>query len=99
MKLKKTTLIVSALALSFLAGCGNGSSTSGSTSGSTNTAKPSSAAANTVIKIASQSPLSGADAIPGESIKLGAQMSLDDHKAEFQKLGFDLQFVPYIMGD
>jgi branched-chain amino acid transport system substrate-binding protein len=91
MKLKKPALIISSLALVLLAGCGNGSSTSGSTG----TTKPSSAAANTVIKIASQSPLSGADAIPGESIKLGAQMSLEDHKAEFQKLGFDLQFVPY----
>jgi branched-chain amino acid transport system substrate-binding protein len=88
MKLKKTALalMISSLAMGLLAGCGNGngSSTSGSSS-----------SGNTVIKIASQSPLSGADAIPGESIKLGAQMSLDDHKAEFQKLGFDLQFVPY----
>jgi branched-chain amino acid transport system substrate-binding protein len=72
MKLKKPALIISSLALVLLAGCGNGSSTSGSTG----TTKPSSAAANTVIKIASQSPLSGADASPGESIKLGAQMSL-----------------------
>jgi branched-chain amino acid transport system substrate-binding protein len=49
----------------------------------------------TVIKIATQSPLSGGSAIQGEAIKLGAQMSLDDHKAEFIKLGFSLQLVPY----
>ncbi len=49
----------------------------------------------TVIKIATQSPLSGGSAVQGEAIMLGAQMSLDDHKAEFEKLGFSLQLVPY----
>lgn len=49
----------------------------------------------TVIKIATQSPLSGGSTIQGEAIKLGALMSLDDHKAEFIKLGFSLQLVPY----
>jgi branched-chain amino acid transport system substrate-binding protein len=105
MKLKKTTLFTTVLALGLLAGCGNGgSSTSGtksttsptsSTSGSTATAKPTAAAAKTVIKIATQSPLSGGSSIQGEAIKLGAQMSLEANKAEFEKLGFDLQLVPY----
>lgn len=49
----------------------------------------------TVIKIASQSPLSGGSAIQGESIKLGGQMALEERQAEFKDLGFDLQFVPY----
>ncbi|MBW4841481.1 MAG: branched-chain amino acid ABC transporter substrate-binding protein, partial [Paenibacillaceae bacterium] len=48
-----------------------------------------------VIKIASQSPLSGGSAIQGESIKLGGQMALEERQAEFKELGFDLQFVPY----
>ncbi|MFC5447811.1 branched-chain amino acid ABC transporter substrate-binding protein [Paenibacillus aestuarii] len=102
MILKKTALCISAsvLALSMLAGCGNGTSTSTSTSISTTassapeSAKPS-ASAKTVIKIATQSPLSGGSAVQGEAIKLGAQMSLDDRKVEFEKLGFDLQLVPY----
>lgn len=49
----------------------------------------------TIIKIATQSPLSGGSAVSGEAIKLGAQMSLDDHQAEFEKLGFSLRLVPY----
>lgn len=50
---------------------------------------------NTVIKIATNTPLSGNNAILGESIKLGAQLALEDQKAEFKKLGFDLKLVPY----
>lgn len=48
-----------------------------------------------VIKIASQSPLSGGSAIQGESIELGGQMALEERQAEFKELGFDLRFVPY----
>lgn len=55
----------------------------------------SSGGALTVIKIASQSPLSGGSAIQGESIKLGGQMALEERQAEFKELGFDLQYVPY----
>jgi branched-chain amino acid transport system substrate-binding protein len=93
MKLKKTALITSALALGLLAGCGNGASST--TTSSKNTAKPTTAAAKTVIKIATQSPLSGGSSVQGEAIKLGAQMSMEANKAEFEKLGFDLQLVPY----
>jgi branched-chain amino acid transport system substrate-binding protein len=92
-KLKKTALITSALALGLLAGCGNGGSST--TSGSTASAKPTAAAAKTVIKIATQSPLSGGSSVQGEAIKLGAQMSLDANKDVFDKLGFTLQLVPY----
>jgi branched-chain amino acid transport system substrate-binding protein len=93
MKLKKTALISSALALVLLAGCGSGGSST--TSGSTDTAKPAAAAAKTIIKIATQSPLSGGSSVQGEAIKLGAQMSLDANKDVFDKLGFTLQLVPY----
>jgi branched-chain amino acid transport system substrate-binding protein len=93
MKLKKIALITSALALGLLAGCGSGGSST--TSGSKDTAKPAAAAAKTVIKIATQSPLSGGSSVQGEAIKLGAQMSLDANKDVFDKLGFTLQLVPY----
>jgi branched-chain amino acid transport system substrate-binding protein len=47
-----------------------------------------------VIKIASVSPLSGAQAAIGEDIKLGAQMAFDEKKAEIEKLGFKVEFAP-----
>lgn len=48
-----------------------------------------------VIKIATQTPLSGGSATIGEAIKLGAQLSLDEHKDKFKEMGFELQLVPY----
>jgi branched-chain amino acid transport system substrate-binding protein len=48
-----------------------------------------------VIKIASQSPLSGGQAEQGEYIKNGAQLAVKEAAAKFKALGFDLQFVPY----
>jgi branched-chain amino acid transport system substrate-binding protein len=83
LKMKKplVLLLTTVFAMSVIAGCGAASN-------------PGSKALTT-IKIASQSPLSGGNATLGESIKLGAQMSLDDHKAEFEKLGFALELVPY----
>jgi branched-chain amino acid transport system substrate-binding protein len=92
LKLRKrfALLFTAAIVLSLLAGCSSGGGTASSVA-------PSAAAAKklSVIKIASQSPLSGGSAVQGEAIKLGAQMSLEDHKAEFEKLGFDIQLVPY----
>jgi branched-chain amino acid transport system substrate-binding protein len=84
MNLKKTfaAIMVSVLMLSILAACGSkGTGNSGS--------------GLTVIKIASQSPLSGGSSLQGEAIKLGGQMALDERKEDFKKLGFDLQLVPY----
>ncbi len=48
-----------------------------------------------VIKIATQSPLSGPQAALGEQIKLGAELAIEDAKARFRALGFDLVLVPY----
>jgi branched-chain amino acid transport system substrate-binding protein len=48
-----------------------------------------------VIEIATNTPLSGGNAILGESIKLGAQLALEDQKAAFKKLGYTLKLVPY----
>lgn len=76
--------MAASLAVGIISGCSS-SSTSGS--GGSN--------GKTVIKIATQSPLSGGSATLGEAIKLGAQLALEDHKAEFSKKGFELQLVPY----
>lgn len=88
MKFKKSlsVLISSGLALGLLAGCGAKSETTsseGETEGSN------------VIKIATQTPLSGGSATLGEAIKLGAQLALNDQLDKFKDLGFDLQLVPF----
>jgi branched-chain amino acid transport system substrate-binding protein len=85
---KKATSIImtAALAMGILSGCS--SEKTSSSGGDT-------AEGKAVIKIATQSPLSGGSATLGEAIKLGAQLALEDHKAEFAKKGFDLQLVPY----
>lgn len=48
-----------------------------------------------VIKVATQSPLSGPQAALGEQIKLGAELAIEEAKAKFRALGFDLVLVPY----
>ncbi|MCM3720151.1 branched-chain amino acid ABC transporter substrate-binding protein [Fictibacillus phosphorivorans] len=79
-------LAASALSLGLLAGCNasGGSETSGSGGGS-----------GKVIKIATQTPLSGGSATLGESIKLGAQLALEENKKKFEDLGYKLQLQPY----
>src|SRR4026209_201984 len=47
------------------------------------------------IKIASQSPLSGGQAALGEGIKLGAQLAVDKGKANLEKMGYKVEFVPF----
>ncbi|MGG0753785.1 branched-chain amino acid ABC transporter substrate-binding protein [Brevibacillus laterosporus] len=47
-----------------------------------------------VIKIATQSPLSGAYANIGDAIKQGAGYALQEEKEEFAKMGFELQLFP-----
>lgn len=48
-----------------------------------------------VIKVATQSPLSGEQAAQGEHIKLGAQLAVEEAVKRFRELGFDLVIVPY----
>ncbi len=48
-----------------------------------------------VIKIVTQSPLSGEQAALGEHIKLGAQLAVEEAIKGFKALGFDLVFVPF----
>jgi branched-chain amino acid transport system substrate-binding protein len=47
------------------------------------------------IKIAVQVPLSGEQAAIGESIKLGAQLAVEESVKAFKALGYDLVLVPY----
>ncbi|QQE74950.1 branched-chain amino acid ABC transporter substrate-binding protein [Brevibacillus composti] len=88
-----STLLVGAL----VTGCGAGNSSS--TGGGSSTPAPSAnsgseSAATTVIKIATQSPLSGPQSLEGEGIKLGAQMAVADRAEDFKKLGFEIQLFP-----
>lgn len=87
MKIKKTLalLLAGGLLAGMIAGCG---------------AKPKSNDAGgtkdvPVIKIATQTPLSGGSATIGETIKNGAQLALDEQKEKFKQMGFELQLVPY----
>ena len=48
-----------------------------------------------VIKIATQTPLSGEQAAVGEHIKLGAQLAVEEAAKGFRALGFELVLVPY----
>ncbi len=48
-----------------------------------------------VIKIATQSPLSGGQAALGEGIKLGTQLAIEQHKGPVEKLGFKVDLVPF----
>ena len=48
-----------------------------------------------VIKIATQSPLSGEQAAQGEHIKLGAQLAVEEAVKGLKALGFDLILVPF----
>ncbi|KIQ95541.1 Leucine-, isoleucine-, valine-, threonine-, and alanine-binding protein precursor [Anoxybacillus thermarum] len=90
MKKKKTLSIFTsaALAIGLLAGC-SAEKTSETTKNGGDSG------GGTVIKIATQSPLSGGAATLGESIKLGAQLALEEQKEKFEKLGFKLELVPY----
>ena len=48
-----------------------------------------------VIKIATQSPLSGGQTAFGEQLKLGAQFAIEEAQAKFKELGYDLQLAAY----
>lgn len=48
-----------------------------------------------VIKVATQSPLSGPQAVLGESIKLGAQLAIEEHKGPIENAGFTVKLVPF----
>lgn len=76
-----------ALVFGVLAGCASKTEQTGASTSSGSDGK--------VIKIVTQSPLSGGSATQGEAIKLGAQLQIEEQKEAFKKLGFELQLVPY----
>jgi branched-chain amino acid transport system substrate-binding protein len=51
--------------------------------------------AATVIKIATQSPLSGGQSALGVDIKNGAQLALEQLSGPLKEMGFDVQLAPY----
>ena len=75
-------LLCGVLSIGILAACGSKSTDSGDDG-------------SNVIKIATQTPLSGGSAITGESIRLGAQMKLEEEVEKFKKLGYTLQLEKY----
>lgn len=85
MRLKKSVVLLlsSVLSIGMLAACSSKSKGDESASGSN------------VIKIATQTPLSGGSAIIGESIRLGAQMKLEEQAEKFKELGYTLQLESY----
>ncbi|MGL4820569.1 MAG: branched-chain amino acid ABC transporter substrate-binding protein [Bacilli bacterium] len=82
MKAKKLSMLTASALLAFgvLTGCNSGSDEGGELK---------------VVQIATQTPLSGGSATLGESIKLGAQLKLDEEKEKFKALGIDIQLVSY----
>lgn len=92
MVLKKTLSILATttLAVGILAGCSGGQKNDTANNGGNG-----GGGGSNVIKIATQTPLSGGSATLGESIKLGAQLALEEQQANFEKLGFKLELVPY----
>jgi len=54
-----------------------------------------SASAQTTVKIATLSPLSGGQSDLGLQIRNGAQLAVNEYKAQFQRLGLNLQLVAY----
>jgi branched-chain amino acid transport system substrate-binding protein len=53
------------------------------------------AAADKIIKIATQSPLSGDQSVIGVDIKRGAEMAMDQLGGPLKKMGFELQLAPF----
>lgn len=85
--MKRTLLIrimlVAMLVALFSAACGGAPSTS------------SSGGAKGKIKIATQSPLSGGQAVLGEAIKLGAQLAVKQLGKQLTDLGYTVEIVPF----
>ncbi|RYL94926.1 branched-chain amino acid ABC transporter substrate-binding protein [Sporolactobacillus sp. THM7-4] len=73
---------VAILVFGIISGCSSSKSSGGS-------------GGKTVIKIATQTPLSGGSATLGDAIRKGAQLAIEDQKKAFAKKGFDLQVAPY----
>jgi branched-chain amino acid transport system substrate-binding protein len=53
------------------------------------------ASAQTTVKLATLTPLSGGQSDLGTQIRNGAQLAVNEYKAQFQALGMTLQLAPY----
>ncbi|HZG14181.1 MAG TPA: branched-chain amino acid ABC transporter substrate-binding protein [Candidatus Bathyarchaeia archaeon] len=94
MKKKNISFFLSAIVTgALLTACGAGGGAGNNAGGATgdNTGGQ---AGTSVIKIATQSPLSGPQSLEGEGIKLGAELAVKDRAEDFKKLGIDLQLFP-----
>lgn len=60
-----------------------------------NGAGSSSGAATKIVKIATQSPLSGDMAVAGTDIRRGAELGLEQMSASLGKMGFKVELVPF----
>lgn len=74
-------------AMVFLAGCGG-------SSGGSQPAAGGGEKKLTKLKIASSSPLSAGAVSLGEAIKWGVQVALNERKADLNKAGYDIEFLP-----
>ena len=92
MLMKKSLALFSAgiLSIGILAAC-----SSDDAENTSSTADSSGSSSGEVIKIAAQLPLSGSTSVTGESLRLGAQMKLEEEQAKFEELGYKLQFESY----
>ncbi|MCB0184821.1 MAG: branched-chain amino acid ABC transporter substrate-binding protein [Caldilineaceae bacterium] len=50
---------------------------------------------SSVIKIATQSPLSGPQSVLGTAIKNGAQLALEQNKADLEAMGYTIELAPF----
>ncbi|MGK5510963.1 branched-chain amino acid ABC transporter substrate-binding protein [Brevibacillus formosus] len=92
-----SAVLAVSLALTGCAGNGNSSGGSNASGGHSQPAPGNSGGGTTeggLIKIATQSPLSGSNSAIGDAIKTGAGYALEQRKEEFKALGFDLQLFP-----
>ncbi|MFF0829978.1 branched-chain amino acid ABC transporter substrate-binding protein [Brevibacillus sp. NPDC003359] len=92
-----SAVLATSMALTGCAGNSNSSGGSNASGGQSHPAPGNSGGGTTeggLIKIATQSPLSGSNSAVGDAIKTGAGYALEQRKEEFKKLGFDLQLFP-----
>ncbi|NRS50305.1 branched-chain amino acid ABC transporter substrate-binding protein [Brevibacillus sp. HB2.2] len=92
-----SAVLATSMALTGCAGNSNSSGGSNASGGQSQPAPGNSGGGTTeggLIKIATQSPLSGSNSAIGDAIKTGAGYALEKRKEEFKALGFDLQLFP-----
>lgn len=82
------------MSLGFLVGCANNQDSTSSPTPNQETPPAPSASESIIIKIATQSPLSGEVSAIGTELKQGAEMAVKDYAPKFKEAGFELQLLP-----